>query len=773
MQNNNYDMSDLLPRVLEVARLASARAPELGAVALALANSGDGAWGDAAVPSHARRRATSHAGRGRRTYRPNADRKEAERAGGGAPLPESRAMRRRAGRLAAAGEAGAAAAAAATTSAAAPPPRRLETHVWHAKRLAMSGRGGEEAPLWGHALATGAVGPGRGDRAVRRRLAKGAAGGGGALVHDASYWAALQVTAPDGAALAAFLDAATGGRAWRAAAGAGGGGGAACPEGDPSPPAALLTPARELDVVLRGAPTPGGPPVGPALGPAAVLALPPEGEGGRRTKCALWVWVHAASLPAARPALASAAAAVPGGGVSLLPDPAPVRRVEVVGRGADAAVWRAVGRCVQGSGGERAFTPAAAARLRDGAVLACILADPRLARPLAEERWAVHVEEEGGEGGRQRRARRGRVAVPGAAMAGGDGPLPWPGAGCLPPLSEVAVSAARAARRAAASAGGAGAPPQPPPSSSSPSTPALLIRRAPGAGLAPGDATRADGGRGGRALPRWSLVLPAGWVHPFWGALLPARPTAPLGGGRGAAAATSAAAAAAARTRPAGQAEWRTAAGVQGAPWFPHDWPDSPAGVEAAAAEAGRAAAAARARPPGRRKGGGGGGAPAWAALAGEAPISSPHAWPPALFVARTRDDLEAARGGGGTGEWRPTCLLPARLTPAGRGVPRPGDAVWIGGALAGFVTTPSPRGGRAGCGAVVLAGALWGCDRLVPPPARGRRRKVSNADARPATAHALVEVRPGDGSGRLSFAAAAAPVHGPAGVAWRDEKKL
>ena len=811
-------MTDL-PRALEVARLASARAPELGALAAALVSSrSPAAWGDAAVPAHARRRATSHAGRGRRTFRANAERAAA--AGRGAPpLPESRAMRRAAGRLAAGAAASAATWDCPCAGAGGPalvptptPPRRLETHVWHAKRLAMSGKGGGGLPggggtptpsLWGHALPTGAVGAGRGDRAARRRLAKGGGGGGGggALVHDASYWVALQVVSPSREALAACLDAATGGRAWRGAArgaglvpaGEGGGGeGEGLGAPPPAPPAAF---PREVGLILREpvAAGGGGPPAGRPLGPAADLAVPlaavgaaprpPPGGGRPGAACALWLWVHPATLPSARPALEAAAAASPG--VTVLPGIAPVRRVEVAGRGADAAVGAVVRGCVVegGNGSGPAATvasslPASASRLPDGAVLALTLRDPRLARPLAEARWAVRVEEGGGGGGRTQGqpAACGGEVIEGGGGGGGGGastsaPLPpWPGAGCPPPLTEAAVSATRAAQRAALAGLPGAAPPQPPPSHpsspSSPTTPALLVRRAPASGLPSGDAFRCDGGRGARALPTWSLIVPAGWVLPVWGALLPARPTS----------SSARPASPPRRCRPAGQAEWAAAAAVQGTPWFPHDWPDTEAGRAAAAGEVEADEEADRRRPPGRRQVGGGGRPVRWGRWAdlpggGPAPTpptAAPPAWPTSLFVARTPDDLRAARAAGAGAAWHPACLVPVRVAASGPGTPLPGDAVWIGGALAGFITTACPRGGQAGSGGLALAGRLWAGER-VPPPRCGRRHKKGGG--RPATLHAAVEVRPGDGSGRSAFAGAAVPVHGPVGVAWMKEQ--
>ncbi|KOM38058.1 hypothetical protein LR48_Vigan03g144000 [Vigna angularis] len=62
--------------------------------------------------------------------------------------------------------------------------KRLRTHVWHAKRFAMT-------KLWGYHLPLCLQGRGKGSRALLKRLREGV------LVHDASYYTALQLEGPE------------------------------------------------------------------------------------------------------------------------------------------------------------------------------------------------------------------------------------------------------------------------------------------------------------------------------------------------------------------------------------------------------------------------------------------------------------------------------------------------------------------------------------------------------------------------------------------------
>ncbi|KAL5159309.1 Ribonucleases P/MRP protein subunit POP1 [Glycine soja] len=62
--------------------------------------------------------------------------------------------------------------------------KRLRTHVWHAKRFAMT-------KLWGYHLPLCLQGRGKGSRALLKRLKQGV------LVHDASYYTAVQLEGPE------------------------------------------------------------------------------------------------------------------------------------------------------------------------------------------------------------------------------------------------------------------------------------------------------------------------------------------------------------------------------------------------------------------------------------------------------------------------------------------------------------------------------------------------------------------------------------------------
>ncbi|OIV91014.1 hypothetical protein TanjilG_16974 [Lupinus angustifolius] len=62
--------------------------------------------------------------------------------------------------------------------------KRLRTHVWHAKRFSMT-------KLWGYNLPLGLHGRGKGSRAILKHLKHGV------LVHDASYYTAIQLEGPE------------------------------------------------------------------------------------------------------------------------------------------------------------------------------------------------------------------------------------------------------------------------------------------------------------------------------------------------------------------------------------------------------------------------------------------------------------------------------------------------------------------------------------------------------------------------------------------------
>ncbi|KAK9829054.1 hypothetical protein WJX72_003659 [[Myrmecia] bisecta] len=182
--------SSSLPRVLEIQKFAAAREQEIRALCETIkAPDSQTPWGAAALPRHLRRRATSHNSYKHRR-RPNTKLAEKRQrladettaaaelgCEGEAPALNNRAMRRRPGRMqqsvvdSCAGEPGLREALRA---------RRLETHVWHAKRMEMKER-------WGHVLAEGAVGKGLGSRAFLAALKTGT------VLHDASYWCPLEL----------------------------------------------------------------------------------------------------------------------------------------------------------------------------------------------------------------------------------------------------------------------------------------------------------------------------------------------------------------------------------------------------------------------------------------------------------------------------------------------------------------------------------------------------------------------------------------------------
>ncbi|KIY93024.1 hypothetical protein MNEG_14939 [Monoraphidium neglectum] len=241
--------------------------------------------------------------------------------------PTNRAMRRRPALVQAAAEASCAADPAAPGFEG---PRRLETHVWHARRMAMK-------LSCGHLLASKAVGRGHGSRSLLQKARRGA------LAHDASYWCCLQLEGEEGA-LAGTLEAVSVPGHWRAA---------------------WETPgfregAVEAPIVLQ-VPGPAFP--ARAVGPSMVMLHPLEpstapAAAPRRA----WVWVHAATAREAAAALRSAAAA--GGGEVAVVSLAPyLRRLELCGAGADAALAAALGAacettiCLDGAAAAGAADP--------------------------------------------------------------------------------------------------------------------------------------------------------------------------------------------------------------------------------------------------------------------------------------------------------------------------------------------------------------------------------------------------------------------------------
>ncbi|GAQ78751.1 hypothetical protein KFL_000180340 [Klebsormidium nitens] len=163
------------PRTLNVWDFASERAAEISSLNEVLKS--QGGKGLFTLARHLRRRTTSHSRR-QFLFRPKKQKveseKELEQGDGGERKPQSRKVRRRAMLQAIKrGEA----------NVGPDGDIRLETHVWHAKRFVME-------HLWGHVLAAGLPGRGRGSRSVLRaaRFA--------ALVHDATYVQPIQLEGP-------------------------------------------------------------------------------------------------------------------------------------------------------------------------------------------------------------------------------------------------------------------------------------------------------------------------------------------------------------------------------------------------------------------------------------------------------------------------------------------------------------------------------------------------------------------------------------------------
>ena len=234
------------------------------------------------------------------------------------------------------------------------PPLRLETHLWHAKRMAMGTpwKGGASGPSDPLAIALGAAGAGRGDRAAASAVR------GRALAHDASYWLPLRLRGSQEAILG-VLDAAAPG--WRESGGVG-------DEEEKNEKtsgskrrrkrrarrlglaAAVLSGRAEADAVFVSVPCP----VRIMFDSRSV-----EGEGSARA-CVLWV--HAAAEVEARTLLSALIASSSSSSdsssdpseqlLSLDALPAPLRRLEVVGALADAVVVGAIGAAAATANGD-------------------------------------------------------------------------------------------------------------------------------------------------------------------------------------------------------------------------------------------------------------------------------------------------------------------------------------------------------------------------------------------------------------------------------------
>ncbi|EFJ45760.1 hypothetical protein VOLCADRAFT_93949 [Volvox carteri f. nagariensis] len=264
--------------------------------------------------------------------------------------------------------------------------RRLETHVWHARRMAMESR-------WGHLLASHAAGRGRGSRSLlaqlRCRRRHGGLGGGrlgagvsgGVLLHDSSYLGCVELRGhqrvlaavlrrmSDPCHLDSLLDRPeliSGAAEWALFLHRPG----AFPHGPLAPVRALWLQDRPVTTTTTTATVAeeqgcsGG---GKKAEEVSGRHLDSDGidpEGWAR-RCVLWLWVHAAAFTDVWEALHQATAeleqvelaaeaaeaggedgqedmAAPsgGGGVSIRSRCSDLRRIDVVGEAATAALAR-------------------------------------------------------------------------------------------------------------------------------------------------------------------------------------------------------------------------------------------------------------------------------------------------------------------------------------------------------------------------------------------------------------------------------------------------
>lgn len=240
-----------------------------------------------------------------------------------------------------------------------PPPRRLETHIWHSKRLAMQ-------ELWpGWVLPEGETGRGRGSRAFARRLTTGA------VLHDASYWCPFLLSGPIDdviGVLRQLLD-----------------------------PEIACDVAAEAEIVLiegRGWEIEGmmyeptsSVPHSAALGPVRITriekAKDPEELEDAVKHLELYVWSHGAAAAQALAALRAAICNWKGAGDSVDLRVMDLRRLEIRGSGADIAIARALFKFQSSAEKETPCLPSVLRKLRfAGQAAAETLLDPRLAAPM-------------------------------------------------------------------------------------------------------------------------------------------------------------------------------------------------------------------------------------------------------------------------------------------------------------------------------------------------------------------------------------------------------
>ena len=267
-----------------------------------------------------------------------------------------------------------------------------------------------------------------------------------------------------------------------------------------------------------------------AICPAAVsLGRPGAAPGGG---FAAWIWVHRAAEDEAREAIGLACE---GTAVSVTPRKESLRRLELRGRAAGARLAAALGRAAPGG---RLDTAGCLERAGEAGEMVFLEApDPRLSDP-----------------GEARLLQRTEGPV-GGLWAHEFSPSP--------PSSQAALDSARKDLRGALlleesrlpafqkSLGDRGTSP----------CPLALVRK--------------DGASA--ATAGWSLILPYGWVMPFWHRLVLAGAV------------------------PCGQREWRWAASVDEAGSFPHDFPDTAAFWRAEGARVAEAERELLRKPKGKR----------------------------------------------------------------------------------------------------------------------------------------------------------------------------
>ena len=421
------------------------------------------------------------------------------------------------------------------------PPRKLETHVWHAKRFEM-----RRHEAHGYALAWGRRGKGRGWRSTMRFASERC------VAHDASYHSTLVLRGTETDIMKTLRDVAEGGDAKAV-------GSVAARRGDV---AADVTLARR-DGRRKG----NARVIAPAMAlwePTDATDTDTDAAAAALLRRELTLWVHPGAAEEARDALATAAS---DRGVDV--EATRVRggcRVELVGETA-AAVLASVLDEDEG-GVTRGGGQTAAAWLRDargaprGVLRAATRGDPR------EAAWAAKKKsgDDGGEDAASivgRGVARGDDDVRAAGLAAGGGAGARSTRSTPPPPATAQALASRRARiRADRVAGRARA--SSPAASPSPSCPVLIVRRA--------SHPRLPIARRG-----FTIIAPSGWALPLWLALVH------LG------------------ARAAGQREWGWLASAAGAATFPDDFPDAAAG--ATAIESARASMDARAAktPRGKR----------------------------------------------------------------------------------------------------------------------------------------------------------------------------